>query len=125
MRCPDCGARAEVLDSRPRPDGGVRRRRECTSCELRFTTFERAQVVPDELAARVAALALHLADYEDVAVWAGRSGLPHCGEDESVIAIADASTEALDGEEAMSPIRLRSTRGGAGSTNGHRGLQHA
>ena len=68
MRCPDCGARAEVLDSRPRPDGAVRRRRECTSCQRRFTTVERPQVAPDELAARVAALALHLADYEDVAV---------------------------------------------------------
>ena len=66
MRCPECGARAEVLDSRPRPDGGVRRRRRCTSCEQRFTTFERAQVAPDALAAQVAALALRLADHEVV-----------------------------------------------------------
>ena len=67
MRCPDCGARAEVLDSRPRSDG-VRRRRRCTSCRRRFTTFERAQVAPDELAARVAALALDLADHDYQAV---------------------------------------------------------
>ena len=66
MRCPECGARAEVLDSRPRPDGGVRRRRRCTSCERRFTTFERAQAGPDALAAQVAALALQLADHEVV-----------------------------------------------------------
>ena len=67
MRCPDCGARAEVLDSRPRPDGGVRRRRRCTSCRRRFTTIERRSLAPDEFVARVAELGLHLADYEDVA----------------------------------------------------------
>ena len=66
MRCPECGARAEVLHSRPRPDGGVRRRRRCTGCERRFTTFERAQTAPDVLAAQVAALALQFADHEVV-----------------------------------------------------------
>jgi hypothetical protein len=38
--------------------------RRCTSCRRRFTTFERAQVAPDELAARVAALALDVADHD-------------------------------------------------------------
>jgi transcriptional regulator NrdR family protein len=64
MRCPDCGARAEVLDSRPRPDGAVRRRRRCTGCDKRFTTDERARVGADELAVRVAALALSLSNHD-------------------------------------------------------------
>ncbi len=68
MRCPDCGERAEVLDSRPRPDGGVRRRRRCTSCGERFTTIERPRVGSDELAAQVAALALDLADGDPIGI---------------------------------------------------------
>ena len=68
MRCPDCGSRAEVVDSRPRPDGAVRRRRQCTGCERRFTTVERARVDSDELAAQVATLALHLADRDPVGI---------------------------------------------------------
>lgn len=43
MRCPYCGhADQKVLDSRPGIDGeSIRRRRECTLCSRRFTTFER------------------------------------------------------------------------------------
>jgi transcriptional regulator NrdR family protein len=41
-----------VLDTRPVP-GAVRRRRECTTCGERFTTFER--VGPDELESAVVA----------------------------------------------------------------------
>ena len=42
MRCPSCGnLESKVLDSRPSADGkSVRRRRECLSCQKRFTTFE-------------------------------------------------------------------------------------
>src|SRR5579862_5477564 len=42
MRCPFCGFEDQkVLDSRPARDGdAIRRRRECLSCERRFTTFE-------------------------------------------------------------------------------------
>ncbi len=42
MRCPYCGTTEDkVIDSRPSKEGGsVRRRRECTSCERRFTTYE-------------------------------------------------------------------------------------
>ena len=42
MRCPFCGFDDQkVLDSRPARDGeAIRRRRECLSCERRFTTFE-------------------------------------------------------------------------------------
>ena len=42
MKCPYCGHDDQrVLDSRPARDGdAVRRRRECTECNRRFTTFE-------------------------------------------------------------------------------------
>lgn len=39
--CPACGgSRTACVDSRPRSDGGIRRRRRCPSCRVRFTTFE-------------------------------------------------------------------------------------
>ncbi|MBI1362804.1 MAG: transcriptional repressor NrdR [Proteobacteria bacterium] len=46
MRCPFCGSDdTQVKDSRPSEDKRViRRRRECTECGRRFTTFERFQV---------------------------------------------------------------------------------
>ncbi len=42
MNCPYCGYfDSKVIDSRPSPDGtSIRRRRECLSCQKRFTTFE-------------------------------------------------------------------------------------
>ena len=40
MNCPACGGEARVLDSRPVEDA-IRRRRACTRCDHRFTTFER------------------------------------------------------------------------------------
>ena len=45
MNCPYCGfADHKVLDSRPAREGGaIRRRRECTRCNKRFTTFESAE----------------------------------------------------------------------------------
>ena len=43
MRCPYCDhPDSKVTDSRP-VENGVRRRRECTQCGLRFTTYERVQ----------------------------------------------------------------------------------
>ncbi len=46
MRCPFCGhADSQVKDSRPADDGSaIRRRRQCESCEARFSTFERVQL---------------------------------------------------------------------------------
>jgi transcriptional repressor NrdR len=46
MRCPFCGAEdTQVKDSRPVEDAAViRRRRQCTVCGARFTTFERVQL---------------------------------------------------------------------------------
>lgn len=42
MRCPKCGNLEDrVIDSRASKDGAsIRRRRECTECLLRFTTYE-------------------------------------------------------------------------------------
>ena len=42
MRCPYCGYKeSKVVDSRPADEGSsIRRRRECLSCEKRFTTYE-------------------------------------------------------------------------------------
>ena len=43
MRCPYCNhPDSKVIDSRDAPEG-VRRRRECIQCGLRFTTYERIQ----------------------------------------------------------------------------------
>ncbi len=46
MRCPFCGNEdTQVKDSRPAEDGAaIRRRRHCSDCGARFTTFERVQL---------------------------------------------------------------------------------
>jgi transcriptional repressor NrdR len=48
MRCPFCKkSESRVLDSRALDNGfTVRRRRECTTCSRRFTTYERVDEVP-------------------------------------------------------------------------------
>jgi transcriptional repressor NrdR len=45
MRCPFCKHdETKVIDSRESKDGAeIRRRRECPSCEKRFTTYERVE----------------------------------------------------------------------------------
>ena len=47
MKCPACGcADSKVIDSRPVEEGNsIRRRRECLSCQKRFTTFEILETV--------------------------------------------------------------------------------
>jgi transcriptional repressor NrdR len=47
MECPSCQGQTHVLESR-RAEGGAatRRRRECSSCGRRFTTFERRDPEP-------------------------------------------------------------------------------
>ena len=43
MKCPSCGEpESKVIDSRSLGDE-IRRRRECTACRSRFTTYERLQ----------------------------------------------------------------------------------
>jgi len=48
MKCPYCGFReSKVVDSRPADEGSsIRRRRECLSCEKRFTTYETMESLP-------------------------------------------------------------------------------
>jgi len=46
MKCPYCGfSESKVIDSRP-ADDSIRRRRECLSCEKRFTTYETIEKLP-------------------------------------------------------------------------------
>ncbi|MBO7341206.1 MAG: transcriptional repressor NrdR [Clostridia bacterium] len=47
MKCPNCGfTDSKVIDSRPVEEGNsIRRRRECLSCQKRFTTFEMIESV--------------------------------------------------------------------------------
>jgi transcriptional repressor NrdR len=47
VNCPRCDSATKTLETRRVPDGAVRRRRECSSCGHRFTTYERA--VPETL----------------------------------------------------------------------------
>jgi transcriptional repressor NrdR len=48
MKCPFCGDQeSKVVDSRPAEDGNsIRRRRECISCQRRFTTYETVESLP-------------------------------------------------------------------------------
>ena len=48
MRCPFClHSDSKVLDSRQTEEGAsIRRRRECTACSKRFTTYERLDEMP-------------------------------------------------------------------------------
>ncbi|MCI5994048.1 MAG: transcriptional regulator NrdR [Clostridiales bacterium] len=48
MKCPYCGDQeSKVVDSRHSEDGqSIRRRRECLSCQKRFTTYETVESLP-------------------------------------------------------------------------------
>lgn len=48
MKCPFCNCEeSKVIDSRPTDEGErIRRRRECISCQKRFTTYEIIESVP-------------------------------------------------------------------------------
>ena len=48
MKCPVCGyTESKVVDSRPTEEGvSIRRRRECLSCQNRFTTYETIETLP-------------------------------------------------------------------------------
>ena len=48
MKCIYCGnLESKVLDSRTSDDGtSIRRRRECTRCGKRFTTYEKVETIP-------------------------------------------------------------------------------
>lgn len=48
MKCPFCNhIETKVIDSRPTEDNAsIRRRRECLSCQKRFTTYEKVEDIP-------------------------------------------------------------------------------
>ena len=48
MKCPHCGYHeSKVIDSRPTDEyASIRRRRECLSCQRRFTTYEIVDTIP-------------------------------------------------------------------------------
>ncbi len=48
MKCPYCGyVEDKVIDSRPTDENSaIRRRRECSKCQRRFTTYEKVESVP-------------------------------------------------------------------------------
>ena len=48
MKCPFCGNEdTRVIDSRPSDDNStIRRRRQCDSCNKRFTTYEKVETIP-------------------------------------------------------------------------------
>ena len=48
MKCPNCGyTESKVTDSRPVEEyTSIRRRRECLSCQRRFTTYEIVDTIP-------------------------------------------------------------------------------
>jgi transcriptional repressor NrdR len=48
LNCPYCGdSETKVIDTRPADEGAsIRRRRECTQCRNRFTTYEKIEEVP-------------------------------------------------------------------------------
>ena len=47
MKCPNCGhVDNKVVDSRHTENSSIRRRRECLSCQKRFTTYESIEVMP-------------------------------------------------------------------------------
>ena len=54
MRCPFCGHTEDrVVDSRESREGEViRRRRECTQCERRFTSYEKIEHLPFQVVKR-------------------------------------------------------------------------
>jgi transcriptional repressor NrdR len=65
MQCPSCRATTDlVIDSRMNPAGTeIRRRRECQTCQCRFTTYETIRDLDPAVAARQAqALAAQLRD---------------------------------------------------------------
>ncbi len=46
MKCPYCGfADCKTLETRDSPDNTTRRRKECISCQKRFTTYEYVETV--------------------------------------------------------------------------------
>jgi transcriptional repressor NrdR len=69
MKCPFCGnIHDQVLDSRPvEHTSAVRRRRECSNCKKRYTTFER----PEEVAIMIVKSDGRREPFDRKKIWTG------------------------------------------------------
>lgn len=68
--CPECsGDKSEVRDSRPDGEGHIRRRRECSACSCRFTTYELLDEEINDLKERVASKTKVRRNAKIVAEW--------------------------------------------------------
>lgn len=69
MKCPFCGStNDQVLDSRPvEHTSAVRRRRECSNCKKRYTTFER----PEEIVLMVVKSNSSREPFDRKKIWVG------------------------------------------------------
>lgn len=106
MRCPKCGCQDDkVLDSRAARDGAaIRRRRQCLSCEYRFTTFE--EIVKEELR-----VVKRNGNREEFSRQKLERGIMHAVEkrpisSEQVANLVDRVIEAFDGLSEVSSDRI-------------------
>lgn len=58
--CPTCGAKSDVVDSRP-TRSSIRRRRKCSKCDRRWSTFETALEDAPEMRRDLHLIAMRLA----------------------------------------------------------------
>jgi transcriptional repressor NrdR len=104
MRCPSCSEdRDRVIDSRPALEGAsIRRRRECQSCGLRFTTFERIEL--PSLVVRKSAGVPQPFDREKVREGVARAAKGRVGSEEidRVVAAVETALRANGAREVTS-----------------------
>lgn len=104
VRCPACtGLDDKVVDSRTADDGSaIRRRRECSSCGHRYTTFERLEEIPLSVLKRSGDRVPFDREKIVVGVQAAAKGRPVSAEQVAALA-ADIEDEArLGGPEVTS-----------------------
>ena len=67
MKCPFCGFQeSKVIDSRHSDDGSsIRRRRECLSCQKRFTTYETVESLQADLGSNISIKLKTYVDMQD------------------------------------------------------------
>ena len=50
MKCPYCGSKAiKTIDTRDAPNNRKRRRKKCTGCKKRFSTYEQIEIKKDDM----------------------------------------------------------------------------
>ncbi|HEX9258259.1 MAG TPA: transcriptional regulator NrdR [Acidimicrobiales bacterium] len=104
MRCPVCRADdTKVIDSRAAEDGAaIRRRRLCTACNERFTTYERMEEVPLVVVKRSGDREPFDRDKVVVGVRAAAKGRPVTDEQLDALAVEVEDAMRLEGPEVTS-----------------------